>query len=425
MAYTQVAWERAMTIQEVMLRALSGEIHWFKAAEILGMSPRTLRRWRLGFEKHGYDGLIDHRHQVPSIKRVPVSQVEQVLKLYRETYRGWNVRHFHQTIRRECGVTVSYTFVKKLLQGAGLVRRKRARGRHRMRRDPRPCFREMLLIDGSDHEWLSSLPGERQSLISVIDDATSRTLYSQLWEEETTQGVLSALYDVVKTHGIPAALYSDRASWAFETPRAGGPVDKVRLTRVGSVLKRLGIEHIPSYSPQGRGRCERVHRTFQDRLIKELKLAGVQDLTQANDYIRHRYLPIHNESFARPPADPGCAFVAVDGADLDAIFYEEEERQVSRDNTVVFRRARLQLHPQPGRRSCAGLHVSVRRQMDGRYSIWRGVQLLGRYDTDGRPMEAAGPVDTGHGPGAHKDLGRRRNGRRRPQLPQAAPPANP
>jgi transposase len=424
MAYTQAAWERAMKIQEVMLKALSGEIHWFRAAEILGMSPRTLRRWRMGFEKHGYDGLIDHRHQVPSIKRVPVEQVERVLKLYRETYRGWNVRHFHQTIGRECGVTLSYTFVKKLLQEAGLVRRKRARGRHRMRRDPRPCFGEMLLIDGSDHEWLSLVPGERQSLISVIDDATSRTLYAQLWEEETTQGVLNALYDVVKTHGIPAALYSDRASWAFETPRAGGPVDKIRLTRVGSVLKRLGIEHIPSYSPQGRGRCERVHRTFQDRLIKELKLAGVQSLTQANDYIRGRYLPIHNESFARPAADPASAFVAVDGADLDGIFYEEEERQVGRDNTVVFQRARLQLRPQPGRRSCAGLQVSVRRHMDGGYSVWRGVQVLGRYDTDGRPVEAASPVDAGDGPGAHKDLGRRRNGRRRPQLPQAASPAN-
>ena len=133
MAYSQAAWERAMRMQEVLLRALSGEIHWFRAAEILGMSPRTLRRWRVGYEKHGYGGLIDHRHQVPSIKRVPIEQVERVLQLYRTTYLGWNVRHFHQTIARECGVTLSYAFVKKALQEAGLVRRKRARGRHRMR----------------------------------------------------------------------------------------------------------------------------------------------------------------------------------------------------------------------------------------------------------------------------------------------------
>jgi hypothetical protein len=262
------------------------------------------------------------------------------------------------------------------------------------------------------------------TLVSIIDDATSRMLYAQLWEEETTRAVLSGLYELVKTYGIPAALYSDRASWAFETPKAGGPVDKVRLTRVGAVLKRLGIEHIPSYSPQGRGRSERAHRTFQDRLVKELKLVGIRSLTEANDYIQTRYLPVHNESFSRPPADPASGFVPVGTADLDAIFFEEEDRQVARDNTVVLQGVRFQILPQPGRRSCATLMVSVRRHMDGTYSLRRGVQVLGRYDESGRPVEAAGPVDAGTGPGAHKDLGRRPNGRRRPQLPQAPLTAN-
>ena len=425
MSYTQAAWERAMKIQEVMLKALSGEIHWFRAAEILGMSPRALRRWRVGFEKYGYTGLLDGRRRVPSIRRAPIEEVEGILRLYRETYRGWNVRHFHQTVRREHGVKLSYTAVKKLLQEAGLVRRKKARGRHRLRREPRPCFGDMVQIDGSDHEWLSLVPGERQVLLSIIDDATSKMLYAQLWEEETTRAVLSGLYEVVKAYGIPGALYSDRAGWAFETPKAGGPVDKVRLTRVGAVLKRLGVEHIPSYSPQARGRSERVHQTFQDRLVKELKLAGVRDLAEGNEYIRRRYLPVHNESFSRPAADPASGFVPVGSADLDAIFFEEEDRQVARDNTVVFHGVRLQILPQPGRRSCAGLTVSVRRHINGSYSLHRGVQILGRYDEGGRPVEAAGPVDAGNGPGAHKDLGRRPNGRRRPQLPQAPAPANP
>ncbi|HEV8254080.1 MAG TPA: ISNCY family transposase [Vicinamibacteria bacterium] len=424
MGYTHAAWERAMKIQEVILRALSGEIHWFQAAEILGMSPRTLRRWKTGFQRFGYDGLIDQRRRLPSGRKTPVDQVERVLGLYRETYRGWNVRHFHQTVRREHGIALSYTLVKKLLQEAGLVRRKKARGRHRLRREPRPCFGEMVLIDGSDHRWLSLVSEERQTLVSVIDDATSRMLYAQLWEGETTRAILTALYHVVRTYGIPGALYSDRASWAFETPRAGAPVDKARLTRVGSVLKRLGVEHIPSYSPQGRGRCERVHRTFQDRLTKELTLVRAKSLAAANEYIRERYLPVHNESFSRPASDPATAFVPVDDADLEAIFFEEELRQVAKDNTVVFEGVRLQLRPQPGRRTCAGLQVSVRRQIEGTYSVWRGVQMLGRYDSHGRPVEAVGPVDAGNGPGAHKDLGRRRNGRRRPQLPQAAPPAN-
>jgi transposase len=424
MGYSQAAWERAMTVQEVLLKAMSGEIHWFRAAEILEMSPRSLRRWRTMYEKHGYGGLLDRRRSVPSVRRAPGEAVERILRLYRESYKGWNVRHFHQTVCREQGVTLSYTFVKDLLQEAGLVRRKRARGRHRVRREPRPCFGEMVLIDGSDHEWLSLVPGERQTLLSIIDDATSRTLYAQLWEGETARAVLNGLYELVKEFGIPAALYSDRARWAFDTPRAGGPVDKRHLTRVGQVLKRLGVEHIPSYSPQGRGRCERVHRTFQDRLIKELALAGLRTLVEANDYIRRRYLPIHNDSFSRPPADPANAFVEIGDTNLDDIFFEEEERQVARDNTVTFQGVHLQVLPQPGRRTCAGLHVNVRHHMDGSYAIWRGFQLLGRYGANGRPVEAAGPVDAAHGPGAHKDLGRRPSGRRRPQLPPAAPVAN-
>jgi transposase len=425
MAHTQAAWERAMKMQEVILKALSGEIHWFRAAEILGMSPRALRRWRVGFEKYGYTGLLDGRRREPSIRRAPIEEVERILGLYRETYRGWNVRHFHQTVKREHGVKLSYTSVKKLLQEAGLVKRRRARGRHRLRREPRACFGEMVLIDGSDHEWLELVSGERQTMLCIIDDATSRMLYAQLWEEETTRAVLSGLYEVVRTYGIPGALYSDRASWAFETPKAGGPVDKTRLTRVGAVLKRLGVEHIPSYSPEGRGRSERAHRTFQDRVVKELKLAGVRGLAEANEYIRSRYLPVHNESFSRPPSDPASGFVPVGSFDLDAIFFEEEDRQVARDNTVVVQGVRFQILPQPGRRSCAGLTVSVRRHMNGTYSIRRGVQVLGRYDDTGRPVEAAGPVDAGNGPGAHKDLGRRPNGRRRPQLPQAPRMANP
>jgi Helix-turn-helix domain len=162
MAYTEAAWERAMKVQEVMLKALSGEIHWFRAAEILGMSPRALRRWRVGFEKYGYTGLLDGRRRMPSIRRAPIEEVERILGLYRETYRGWNVRHFHQTVRRDHAVKLSYTAVKKLLQEGGLIRRKKARGRHRLRRDPRPCLGDMVLIDGSDHEWLSLVPGERQ-----------------------------------------------------------------------------------------------------------------------------------------------------------------------------------------------------------------------------------------------------------------------
>jgi transposase len=383
MEFSEPAWERAMQMRELILKAVSGEIHWFRAAEILGISVRTLRRWRERHERLGYKGLFDLRRRKPSPRQVPLKEVEKIVRLYRESHLGWNVRHFHSALRREHGVKQSYTFVKHLLQDAGLVKRKRARGPHRMRREPRPCFGEMLLIDGSKHAWLALVPEERQVLISVVDDATSRLLYAQLWEGETTVAILSALKEVIRQNGIPAALYSDRAKWAFETPKAGGPVSKLHLTRVGEVLKRLGIEHIPSYSPQARGRSERVHGTLQDRLVKELKRAQIDSLDTANRYIRERYLGVHNAEFSRQPADPSSAFVTLGKTDLETIFFETAERQVGKDNTLTYQGVRLQLAPQPGRRTCAGLMVTVRRQLDGQFSVWRGPLGLGFFDRKG------------------------------------------
>jgi hypothetical protein len=247
----------------------------------------------------------------------------------------------------------------------------------------------MLMIDGSKHAWLKLLPDDRQVLISVVDDATSKLLYAQLWEGETTLAILSALKEVIRTNGIPAALYSDRAGWAFETPKAGGPVSKLHLTRVGEVLKRLGIEHIPSYSPQARGRSERAHGTLQGRLVNELKRARIDSIDAANHYIRERYMPVHNAEFSRQPADPTSAFVPLGDTDLESIFYEAAERTVGKDNTLTYQGVRLQIAPQPGRRTCAGLQVTARRQLDGQFSVWRGPLVLGLFDRVGRPRSSS------------------------------------
>jgi len=424
MGYSEAAWERAMKIQEVILRALSGEIHWFQAAEILGLSTRTMRRYRIGLEKWGYEGLFDRRRRSPSPRSVPVSEVKRILSLYRERYRGWNVRHFYQTARREHGVTVSYAFVKQSLQVAGLVMKRKARGRHRRRRERRACFGEMLHIDGSKHAWLALRPEDRQTLISVVDDATSRLLHAQLWPAESTQAVLVAIRDVVDTYGIPASIYTDRAGWAFETPTAGAPVSKTHLTQVGQVLKRLGVEHIPSYSPQGRGRSERMNGTLQGRLINELKLAGARSLETANRYIRDRYLVTHNHAFSVVPQEPESAFVAPEDAPLNEIFCRETVRQVGKDNVISCGKVVLQISKQPGRKTCAGLTVVVKQHLDGTWSIHRGTQIFGRYAVDGRPVEAAGPVENRERPRFPTrtlDAGKRR---RRPQLPQAPSPAN-
>lgn len=418
MAYPEAEWERAMRVQEVMMRALSGELHWFQAADILGVDVRTMRRWREKFERRGCHALFDRRRQMPSPRRAPAAEVERVLRLYRERYRGFNVRHFYQLAQREHQVRLSYSWVKDALQLAGLVLKRRARGRHRRRREPRACFGELLHIDGSPHGWLALAPEVRLTLVAVPDDATNRVLYAQFWEAESTQAVMTALAEVFRTYGLPMALYSDRASWAFLTPKAKGPVDKRHLTQVGRALARLGIEHIPAYSPQARGRSERLNRTLQDRLVNELRVAGVTTLAAANAYLREVFLPHHNATFSHPPRDPASAWVPIGDLDLDQVLCHEEARVVARDNTVTLGRIVVQLAPQPGRRTCAGLEVVMRRHLDGRHSVWRGTQRLGLYDAEGRPLDAA-PAVHGRRPRTSR-LDRPRRPAAGPQRPQAS-----
>ncbi len=430
MLFPPKAVERAMQIKEVMLRAMNKEYSWLRAAEILGITPRGLRRLRERMERFGYRGLVDMRHGRPSPRKAPVAEVERILELYRERYAGFNGRHFWQLVRRDHEVKFSYSCVKQILQGAGLLKKGRARGRHRRRRERKACFGEMLHLDGSPHPWLGLGGGERQTLIQVADDATNRLLYAQLWEGETVQAVMSALKEVIGQYGIPAALYTDRAGWAFETPKTGEKVDKAHLTQVGQALHRLGIEHIPSYSPQARGRSERMNRTLQDRLVNELKAAGASTMEKANAYLQERYITTHNEFLARAPRDPESAFVELGEVDLNEIFCVEAVRTVGKDNVVSMEGTALQISRQPGRPTCAGLHVTVRRHLDGCYSIRRGTQVFGRYDADGqpieswRPVEAAGPVENRKRtrfPTRTLDAGKRR---RRPQLPQAPAQAN-
>jgi transposase len=383
MAYVAAAVERAMTYQQVIMRALAGVLTWLQAADILGIHPRSLRRWRARYEQDPVLGLLDRRRQRPSHLTAPRAEVQRILRLYREHYDGFNVRHFHQLVRRDHAVTLSYTFVKLALQAAGLVAKRRARGRHRRRREPRPCFGELLHLDGSPHAWLALRPAERQTLITVLDDATKRLLYAQLWPGETLQAVMHALAHVLRTFGLPSALYTDRAGWAFHTPKAGGPVDRTHLTHVGRALARLGIQHIGAYSPQARGRGERVNRTLQDRLVNELRQAGIVTMAAANAYLREHHIADYNATFTRAPADPASAFVALGDVDLEQILCEEDERVVAQDNTVGFDAVRFQLAKQPGRPTCAGLRVVVRRHLDGTHTIWRGAHCLGRYPAHG------------------------------------------
>ena len=392
MVYAGTAVERAMKVQEVILRALSGECTWIQAADILGIDPRSLRRWRRRYESGETLALFDRRHQ-PSPRKTPIAELERVLHLYRGRYRGFNIRHFHQLVTRDHGVELSYSVVRLALHDAGLVAKRRARGRHRRRREPRACFGELLHLDGSPHAWLARCPDQRQTLLAVLDDATKRLLYAQLWPAETLMAVMTALAHVLRGFGLPQALYTDRAGWAFHTPKAGGPVARDRLTHVGRALARLGIEHIGAYSPQARGRGERLNRTLQDRLVNELRLAGITTPDMANRYLHERFIPDYETRFTRAPANPASAFAPLGHVDLEQILCEEEERVVALDNVVSFEGVRLQLAKQPGRPSCAGLRVIVRRHLDGAHTVWRGSRCLGRYS----PRGAVIPSQVGRG----------------------------
>ena len=279
-SYPRAAMERAMKIQEVILRAIGKRINWWQAAEIIGISDRQMRRWRSRYEQDGYDGLFDRRRGKPSPRRVPLRTVEKVLGLYQEKYFDFNVRHFHEKLREEHGLRLSYTWVKLALQGAGLVNKRRKRGVHRQRRPRRPLPGMLLHLDGSQHQWF--VDDRWYDLLVVLDDASSEIYYAQLVEQESTRTVLAALREVVEQQGVFCALYSDRASHFFLTRKAGEPVDRQRPTQVGRALRDLGIQMIPAYSPQARGRGERNFGTWQGRLPQELRLREITTVEAAN-----------------------------------------------------------------------------------------------------------------------------------------------
>jgi len=380
-SYSKAAVERAMKVQEVMLRAWAKKISWWQAAEILGISDRHLRRIREGYEKFGYFGLLDRRRGLPSPKRVPVATVEKVLALYREKYFDLNVRHFHEKLCELHDIDLSYTWVKSALQGAGLVARQRQRGAHRKRRPRRPLPGMLLHIDGSQHQWFQD---ERwYDLIVILDDATSEIYYAQLTEEESTLTVMAGLKEVIERKGVFCALYSDRGSPFWLTPKAGGKIDPHRRTQVGRALGELGVQMIPAYSPQARGRSERNFGTWQGRLPQELRLRGIRSLEAANRFLREHYIEEFNTRFQVPATQRGSAFVRRSSRDLDLIFALQFERTVNRDNTVSIQNLRLQIEPVRWRATLAGCSVTVHQHLDGTFTLTHGPHRLGHYSAEG------------------------------------------
>ena len=368
--------------RDILGRLEKRELSQLEAAEILGMSDRQFRRYRDRYEEEGERGLLDKRLGKASARRVPADEVTRMLELYRQHYSGWNVKHFHEHARRDHGFGWSYTWTKTQLQVSGLVERAKQKGTHRRKRARKVAEGMMLHQDGSSHAWLFGQPP--LDLIVTMDDATS-TIYSAfLVEEEGTASSFRGLHEVFTPHGLPCSLYTDRGSHYFFTPEAGEKVDKTHLTQVGRALKQLGIEHIPAYSPEARGRSERMFGTLQDRLAKELKLAGITEVDAANRWIAEVYLPRHNARFAKPAAIPEKAFVAVsDKTMLKETLCIEVARVVARDNTVAYDGLTLQIAQAAGRAHFVKAQVKVRSYPDGTLGIFHGPLCIGRYHGDG------------------------------------------
>jgi transposase len=396
-AYPRAAMERAMKVQDVMLQAMAKKITWWQAAEILGISDRHMRRWRERYVEEGYNGLLDRRRGKPSRRRVPLATVEKVFALYREKYFDLNVQHFHEKLQAEHGIELSYTWVKQALQGAGLVARGRKRGAHRKRRERRPLPGMLLHIDGSRHQWFQD---ERwYDLIVILDDATSEIYYAQLVEEESTVTVMAGLKEVIERKGLFCALYSDRGSHFWLTPKVGGKVDYHRRTQVGRALHELGVQMIPAYSPEARGRSERNFGTWQGRLPQELRLRQLRTLGAANRFLRDDYIAEFNRRFQITSRQRGNAFVPCRSRDLQRIFSLQFERSVNRDNTVSFQNLSLQIERVRWRATLAGCQVLVHQHLNGTLSLTHGPHCLGRYDADGRPLPGKASTALGRGRG--------------------------
>jgi transposase len=358
------------------------EIYPRTAAELIGISERQMRRWRKRLEKQGYEGLLDRRWGMPSKRRVPKAQAEQVLSLYRDKYFDLNVRHFHEKLREDHQIGLSYTWVKQALQGTGLVKRKARRGVHRKRRERRPLPGMLLHIDGSHHWWFQD--ARWHDLIVIMDDATREIYYAQLAKEETTAAVMAGLRSVMEQKGLFCALYSDLGAHFWLTPKSGGKVDHERPTQVGRAMRELGVQMIAAYSPQARGRSERNFSTWQGRLPQELRLHGIRTLEGANEFLSEQYIAEFNRKFQVPAAQRGTAFLPCPRRNIDLIFSQRFERTVDRDNTASFHNLVMQIEPAEWRGTVARCKVIIHQHLNATLTLTIGGHRVGHYSAQGK-----------------------------------------
>lgn len=372
-----------MRFEDVYERWTQSRLTQAEAAELLGVGERQFRRQCRRYEVEGMDGLIDLRIGQVSQRRAPVDEVMALVEQYRGRYQGWTVQHFYGKYREHHGAR-SYNFVRLALQQQGVVAKAKRRGAHRRRRERKPLVGMMLHQDGSRHVWLDD---QQHDLIVTLDDATGAIYSAFLVAEEGTMSSFVGVAEVIAQHGLFNSLYTDRGSHYWRTDKAGGKVDKVNLTQFGRAMAQLGIEMIAAYSPEARGRSERVFRTLQDRLPKELRAAGIGDQDGANRFLKRTFIRAYNREFAVAPTESGSAFVPWAGGRLHDILCWQEERVVRPDNCVAYDNLLLQIPADRHRCHYVKAKVRVHQYANGQLAVFHGPRCLAHYDAHGKELK--------------------------------------
>ena len=389
MRRTQALWEVfVLRFEEALDRHRKRRLTAEEAGELLGMSGRHFRRLMVRYDEDGPEGLRDRRLGKPSPRRAPEAELARMRRLYQELYGDFTMKHFHEQLQKRHGYKLCYTVTRIALQAAGLARKAKRGGRHRKKRERRPLPGMLLFQDGSTHGWIEGLDRDLD-LVVTLDDATGAIYSAILVAQEGTASSFQGLGETIARKGLFRAFYTDRGSHYFHTPKAGGRVDKTKLTQVGRALQQLGVTHIPSYSPEARGRMERVFGTLQSRLPPELRLAKMTTVEAANRYLKQRFIPDYNARFAVAAAEPGSAFIPYAGRPLEEVLCIQEDRQVGRDNCVQWKGLSLQIPPQRHRHHYVKATVRVHEYPDGRLAIFDGPSCLARFDRNGKSIDAS------------------------------------
>src|SRR5579864_5327505 len=356
----------------VISQCVQGNLTCARAAELLDLSPRHIKRLKSRYRQGSAAALAHVSRSRPSHRRLPERTRNRILALARTRYTGFNDHHLQEKLVETEGFSLSRETLRRLLRAHGIGSpRQRRPPAHRQRRLRAACEGELVQLDGSPHDWLQGC-GPWLTALGMQDDASGKILAAQFFTSETSQGYFRLLQSLLRRYGVPLAFYGDRSGiftrnddhWSIHEQLAG----QRPPTQFGRALAQLGVTFIAAQTPQAKGRIERLWGVLQDRLTSELRLANACDLDSANAVLR-RFVADYNRRFARPPppAEEPCR---PPPQNLDRICCFTHERIVSNDNVVQWDGQRLQIHPQPRRYSFAGAKVQIYQALNGRVSLY-------------------------------------------------------